>query len=197
MTTGQGCSIMIRSRQARPSIRGMWMSSVITSGAKSASIDSASTPSRAWRISKSGCPLNMATRSLRISAESSTMRSLITARAEPSRGAIHLRVCIPDRRFGQVQTVQHALFRARQQFRRVEQQDHPGAVVRGDHAIDQPRDRFGRPVRRSGAGSIEAAATRKTSETLSTIKPARWRSARTTIRRWLVPSKAGMPKRRR
>jgi len=33
ITTGQGCSIMIRSRQVRPSIRGMCTSRVMTSGA--------------------------------------------------------------------------------------------------------------------------------------------------------------------
>ena len=32
MTTGQGCSTMMRSRQASPSICGIWMSSVTTSG---------------------------------------------------------------------------------------------------------------------------------------------------------------------
>jgi len=47
ITTGQGCSTMIRSRQVSPSMSGMWMSSVTTSGFSHRISPSASRPLRA------------------------------------------------------------------------------------------------------------------------------------------------------
>ena len=83
MTTGQGCSIMMRSRQARPSICGMWMSSVTTSGLKAATSSSASSPLRANCTSKSASLENMRASSFRMRAESSTTRTLVTRRHAP------------------------------------------------------------------------------------------------------------------
>jgi len=47
MTTGLGFLVMMLERQVRPSISGMLMSSVMTSGSKDSSADNASAPLRA------------------------------------------------------------------------------------------------------------------------------------------------------
>ena len=83
MMTRDGRSTMMRSRQARPSILGIWTSSVTTSGRNSCSFASASTPSRATATSKSSCDLKMPPSNRRMRAESSTIRTLITPVAAP------------------------------------------------------------------------------------------------------------------
>ena len=84
MITGHGCSIMMRSRQARPSISGMWTSRVTTSGTAPAIEARASLPLRANETSKSGWVAKTLPTSLRTSAESSTTRTLITGAAAGS-----------------------------------------------------------------------------------------------------------------
>ncbi len=78
ITTGQGRCTMIRSRQVRPSMSGIWTSRVITSGANAISCASASAPLRAVATSKSVSRLKIWPSSFRTRAESSTTRSLIT-----------------------------------------------------------------------------------------------------------------------
>ena len=78
ITTGHGCSSMILSRQARPSISGMFTSSVTTSGLKACNCSNASTPLRARAISKSPSAVNTPPSRRRIRGESSTMSSRIT-----------------------------------------------------------------------------------------------------------------------
>jgi len=77
MTTGRGDSIMMRLRQSRPFISGIFTSSVTTSGWNDLTRSRASLPLRAKRISKSPSAAKIAPRSFRISAESSAIKSLI------------------------------------------------------------------------------------------------------------------------
>ena len=77
MTTGTGRSAMSRESAVMPSISGMLMSSVITSGWNSRLAATASRPLRAWSRVKSPSAWNSRVNWRRMSAESSTMRSLI------------------------------------------------------------------------------------------------------------------------
>ena len=79
ITTGFGRCTMMRERQVRPSISGMLMSSVITSGLNASSSRNASIPLRTASTVKSPSSSNNCTRWRRINAESSTISNLITA----------------------------------------------------------------------------------------------------------------------
>jgi hypothetical protein len=85
ITTGHGLRTMTRSRQARPLRPGIWISKVTTSGRTWSSSASASAPSRATATSKSPAASKISVSRRRISAESSTTRSLITRRLRPGR----------------------------------------------------------------------------------------------------------------
>src|SRR3569833_1967634 len=76
---------MIRARQDSPSISGMLMSSVTTSGCTRASCSSAANPLRAVCTSKSPPSARMPFSARRISAESSTTRTEVATRRGSSR----------------------------------------------------------------------------------------------------------------
>jgi hypothetical protein len=70
---------MMRERHVKPSITGMLMSSVMTSGSNSSSASNTSNPLRTAMTRKSDSFSNSWTRWRRISAESSAINSLIMA----------------------------------------------------------------------------------------------------------------------
>ncbi|CSI50448.1 Uncharacterised protein [Vibrio cholerae] len=74
MTIGKGRSTMICVRQVRPSMLGILMSNVITSGCHFITLSMASIPSRAVLISAFGMFCNMSLMVVRINAESSTTK---------------------------------------------------------------------------------------------------------------------------
>ena len=94
-----------------------------------------------------------------------------------------------------LESIQQSPFGTREQLGGIEQQHDAARLLEVDHAAHQPRNVVGQtraPVRRQSAG------IRSTSETLSTIRPARCRSVLiTTSRRPWGLSDLGMSKRRR
>jgi len=81
-TIGVGQVSMIRRVASSPSILGMWMSIVITSGCLRAMASSASSPSCAVPITRmSGSAPRICTRNSRTTGESSTTRTLIKSLA--------------------------------------------------------------------------------------------------------------------
>ncbi len=77
MTTGFGRCTMMRDRQVSPSISGMLMSRVMTSGSNRSSSASASAPLRTVLTSNPPSASNSSFRCRRISAESSAISNLI------------------------------------------------------------------------------------------------------------------------
>ena len=134
MTTGRGASIMICPRHSKPSMPGIWTSSVTTCGSNDRTSSSASVPLRASRISKSPSSRKMPSSSFRISAELSAMRSLITKPSMPAR-------------IGAVEFCQHVRLDLIQELRRIDKQDHPAFRIQVCHAADQAH-LLGRHLRR-------------------------------------------------
>ena len=164
ITTGQGRSIMMRSRQASPSISGMLMSSVTTSGSKASNWAKrlAAVARKAhFHVGLAGeHPLE----SFRINAESSTTRTLITGPPGLGLG---------------LEGVEQFMFGPREQLNRIQHEHDPRLLQR----LMTPCTSRAMSSVRSGGGPIASPAQRSTSDTLSTISPARRRSVRTTMRR--------------
>ena len=147
ITTGFGRCTMMRERQVRPSISGMLMSSVITSGLNASSSRNASIPLRTASTVKSPSASNNCTRWRRINAESSTISNLITA--SPLLLVLETRRQLrPSRVLSAVAVLQRVQFLHVEQLVDVEQQDH--SLLR--FQIGDPPDQLlllGRELRRA------------------------------------------------